>query len=235
MFVSNLTTFVLTAVFMVSGSQHNAAELVSRLNLPYGNTLSQAENHVKTEFADSVLSRIRATTDPLVKSSLRQEIEKMNATIQEGLTDTSKGKGVYRLSPVSDYVATGEKSAVYREWTTGAERLLLFHNDQLYGAALSIPADGDFPEAVATFSATLGRPIKMLQENGRHSPTIGAIWRTQESTLILRDFKTLYGSRLVIRLNEKLWATAQKATSDEVQERKDAEGADELFNEFIGR
>jgi hypothetical protein len=235
MFVSNLTTFVLSAVFMVSGSQHNASELVSRLNLPYGNTLTQAEDHVKTEFANSLHSRIRATTDPLVKSSLRQEIEKMNATIKEGLTDTSKGKGVYRLAPVADYVATGEKSAVYREWTTGAERLLLFHNDQLYGAALSIPADGDLPDAVAAFSATLGRPVKMLQEDGRHSPTIGAIWRTDEGTLILRDFKMIYGSRLVIRLNQNLWNTAQKATNDQDQERKDAEGADDLFKEFIGR
>jgi len=235
MFVSKLTTFVLSAVFMVSGSQYNATELVSRLDLPYGETLTGAENHVKTEFADLLQTRIRATTDPLVKSSLRQEIEKMNATINEGLTDTSKGKGVYRLSPLAEYVATGSNSAVYREWTTGAERLLLFHNDKLYGAALSIPAEGELPEAVASFSATLGRPHKMIQQDGRHSPTVGALWKTKEGTVILRDFKKLYGSRLVIRLNPKLWKVVQKSAVDDLEKRKDAEGADDLFNEFIGQ
>jgi hypothetical protein len=235
MFVPTLITFVISTVFMVSGSEHNASELVSRLDLPYGNSLVQAEIFVKTEFADSVQLKIRATSDPLVKSTLRQEIEQMNSTIQKGMTDTSVGKGVYGLSPVSEYVATGEKSAVFREWTTGAERLLLFHNDQLYGAALSIPAKGDLPDAVAAFSATLGRPFKMIQEDGRHSPTIGAIWRTDEGTLILRDFKTMYGSRLIVRLNSKLWSHAQKSAGESAQKRNDAEGADDLFKEFIGR
>jgi hypothetical protein len=218
---------------MVSGSQYNASELVSRLNLPYGESIVAAETHVKTEFADSVHSRIRATSDPLLKSSLRGEIENMNSTIHKGLTDTSNGKGAYRLSPLSDYVATGNKSAVYREWTTGAERMLLFHKDQLYGAALSIPAEGDLPDAVAAFSATLGRPLKMILKDGPHSPTIGAVWNTKQGTVVLRDFKTLYGSRLVIRLNKTLWKNAQKSSNDVAPKQGDEKGADSLFKEFI--
>tara|TARA_B100000029_G_scaffold9624_1_gene10584 strand:+ start:400 stop:924 length:525 start_codon:yes stop_codon:yes gene_type:complete len=170
------------------------------------------------------------------KAEIRRDIKNVTEKLGSGLFDTSKERGIYRLSPLAEYVAIGESSSVFRELTTGRERWLLFHNDRLYGSAISLDSESPLPEQVAALSALYGRPDQLLRDADRSSGVVvGARWTDGDYTIVLRAFDTEYGVRLVLKLHQKYWADAEKATKKNLRDRgpSDKAGADELMDEFI--
>ncbi len=231
-----IATVLLAWLSTASYSQTPSKSYGKVLELPFGKDRLTSIQHIREIFENARLSEIRKTTDPVQKATIRRNIKDVTEKLAAGLFDTSKERGIYRLSPLANFVAVGPKSSVFRELTTGRERWLLFHNDRLYGTAISLDSTVPLPNQVSDLSAVFGRPETLLRDSVRSSgAVIGARWTDGEYSIVLRAFDTEYGVRLVVKLHKEHWVTARKATQKNLLDRgpSDKAGADKLMDEFI--
>jgi hypothetical protein len=184
--------------------------------LPFGSDTQASVKWVEKKVNASFGPRLKGALDQSERAKVIKAIAAKMIEVRESMVEFKGQKTGLENSVLSDEFVHGAKESMLRYREGSVDHYLLFTDGKLWKYIRALKAEGKFGDRLKKHARDFGTPTSMKSNKG--NPT-EATWQGDKIVLSIRDLRSVYGTDLLIVIDQKMKTSTDKRRRENAQEK----------------